>query len=108
MPNVPDNTPLDGALQAECGDASKTTSFKLAAAPVHIFPIEGIAQAAGIAISPCGTFALVGSNSEEGQGPKLGHIDLHTGALTFPYIGIEGDAYSVAISPDSTFALVID
>eukprot|EP00746_Dinoflagellata_sp_MGD_P126462 gnl/MRDRNA2_/MRDRNA2_61301_c0_seq2.p1 gnl/MRDRNA2_/MRDRNA2_61301_c0~~gnl/MRDRNA2_/MRDRNA2_61301_c0_seq2.p1 ORF type:complete len:608 (-),score=87.92 gnl/MRDRNA2_/MRDRNA2_61301_c0_seq2:289-2112(-) len=105
---VADDSGLDDALRAECGNVNNTTNAKMAVPPVKMFPVEGIPKAAGIAISPCGTFALVGNNSDSEADYKLGRLDLHTGALTFPYSGLSDSPWSVAIAPNSAFALVAD
>lgn len=109
VPNRPatndaSNEAGDAAVQAEGGGGGP--SMPVVPAPTHLFPVSGIPEAAGIAIAPCGTFALVGNYKDDPTMPKVGHIDLKTGKLTFPYEGIGGMPFSVAIASNGTFALV--
>lgn len=96
----------DEAAEAEGGArAAKAPAVQV---PIELFPVEGLPSALGIAVSPCGTFALVGNNSLEEANWKVGHIDLRSGKLSFPYGTLSGWPWSVAIAPDCTFALVVD
>jgi len=94
----------DAAVEAEGG--KRAWNGPSAKVPTQLFPMGGFDLPAGIAISPCGTFALVGTESESKA--QVAHIDLSTGRLTFPYTGFSGPPTSVAIAPNGNFALVAD
>lgn len=86
--------------------AARTPSGRIQ--PAAGFPVGPIDGVSGISISPCGTFALVGSYKDDNPSSnwKVGHIDLASGKLSFPYGCLGGSPVSVAVAPDGSFALV--
>ena len=59
-----------------------------------------------VAISSDGSFAVVANN----KGDNVGHIDLASGQVTFPYGkgGVFSTPLGVAIAPDNSFMLVVN